>query len=84
VPLTHAPGEAQANFGEALVVIAGVERKAHYLAVDFRTPTTALESRFRRRRRRRFWKATYAPLLTSKPEAPNTAARKYAGLVPQR
>ena len=25
VPLTHAPGEAQADFGEALVVIAGVE-----------------------------------------------------------
>lgn len=34
VPLTHAPGEAQADFGEALVVVAGVERKAHYLAVD--------------------------------------------------
>ena len=34
VPLTHAPGEAQADFGEALVVIAGVERKAHYLAMD--------------------------------------------------
>jgi hypothetical protein len=25
IPLTHAPGEAQADFGEALVVIAGVE-----------------------------------------------------------
>ena len=25
VPLTHAPGDAQADFGEALVVIAGVE-----------------------------------------------------------
>ena len=34
VPLTHAPGEAQADFGEALVVMAGVERKAHYLAMD--------------------------------------------------
>jgi transposase len=34
VPLTHAPGEAQADFGEAVVVIAGVERKAHYLAMD--------------------------------------------------
>jgi transposase len=28
VPLTHAPGEAQADFGEALVVIAGIEQKA--------------------------------------------------------
>jgi transposase len=34
IPLTHAPGEAQADLGEALVVIAGVEQKAHYLAVD--------------------------------------------------
>jgi len=34
IPLTHAPGEAQVDFGEALVVIAGVERKAHYLAMD--------------------------------------------------
>jgi hypothetical protein len=34
VPLTHVPGEAQVDFGEALVVIAGVEQKAHYLAMD--------------------------------------------------
>lgn len=34
VPLEHPPGHAQADFGEALVVIGGVERKAHYLAVD--------------------------------------------------
>jgi transposase len=27
VPLTHAPGEAQADFGEAVVVIAGVEQR---------------------------------------------------------
>ena len=34
VPLAHPPGDAQADFGEALVVIAGVECKAHYLVVD--------------------------------------------------
>jgi hypothetical protein len=34
IPLTHAAGEAQADFCEALVVVAGVEQKAHYLAVD--------------------------------------------------
>ena len=34
IPLAHAPGEAQADFGEALVVVAGVEQKAHYLTVD--------------------------------------------------
>jgi transposase len=34
VPLTHAPGEAQADFGEALVGMAGVEQKAHYFVMD--------------------------------------------------
>jgi transposase len=34
VPLEHPPGDAQADFGEALAVIGGVERKAHYLTVD--------------------------------------------------
>ena len=34
VPLSHAPGEAQADFGEAVVVIAGVECKAHFMAFD--------------------------------------------------
>ncbi len=37
VPLMHPPGEAQADFGEALVVIAGVEQKAHYLAIRGRS-----------------------------------------------
>lgn len=32
VPLVHPPGEAQVDFGEALVVIAGAEQKAHLLA----------------------------------------------------
>ena len=34
VPLTHPPGHAQCDFGEALVVIGGVEQKAHYLVID--------------------------------------------------
>jgi transposase len=34
VPLVHPAGEAQADFGEALAVIGGVECKAHYLVVD--------------------------------------------------
>jgi transposase len=34
VPLMHPAGEAQVDFGEALVVIAGVEHKAHYLVMD--------------------------------------------------
>ena len=34
IPLTHAPGEAQADFGEATVIIAGLEQKAHFMAFD--------------------------------------------------
>lgn len=34
VPLVHGPGEGQADFGEAQVVIAGVEQKAHYFVMD--------------------------------------------------
>jgi transposase len=34
VPLVHPAGEAQVDFGEALVMVAGVEQKAHYLAMD--------------------------------------------------
>ena len=34
VPLSHPPGHAQCEFGEALVVIGGVQRKAHYLILD--------------------------------------------------
>ncbi len=34
VPLAHPPGDAQADFGEAVVVINGVQRKAHFLVVD--------------------------------------------------
>ena len=34
VPLIHPPGHAQADFGEAIGVIGGVERKIHFLAID--------------------------------------------------
>jgi transposase len=34
VPLVHPPGHGQADFGEAQVVIGGVEQTAHFLAVD--------------------------------------------------
>ncbi len=34
VPLVHPPGDAQADFGEALVVVAGVACTAHDLVVD--------------------------------------------------
>ena len=34
VPLSHPPGHAQADFGEALVEIGGVEQKAYFFALD--------------------------------------------------
>ena len=34
VPLSHAPGHAQCDFGEALVIIGGVEQKAHCFVLD--------------------------------------------------
>jgi transposase len=34
VPLSHPPGHGQADFGEAMVVIGGIEQKAHFFAVD--------------------------------------------------
>ena len=34
VPLSHPPGHAQCDYGEARVIIGGVERKAHYFALD--------------------------------------------------
>jgi len=34
VPLVHPPGDAQVDFGEALVVIGGEEQKAHFLCTD--------------------------------------------------
>lgn len=34
IPLSHPAGEAQADFGEALVKIDGVEQKAHFLCMD--------------------------------------------------
>ena len=34
VPLSHAPGHAQCDFGEALVIIGGVQQKAHCLVID--------------------------------------------------
>ena len=34
VPLSHPPGHAQCDFGEALAVIGGVKRKVHFFVLD--------------------------------------------------
>ena len=34
MPLSHPPGYGQADFGEALVIIGGIEQKAYFFALD--------------------------------------------------
>ena len=34
VPIAHPPGHAQADFGEAIVIIGGVEQKAYFFVMD--------------------------------------------------
>lgn len=41
VPLAHPPGHAQADFGEADAVIAGVKRRAHFFAMELPRMSTA-------------------------------------------
>ena len=48
VPLSHAPGHAQVDFGEALGEIGGVVRKLHYFAMSLpQGSTTTPRSRWR-------------------------------------
>ena len=47
------------------MIVGGEERKAHYLAIDCRTRMTASSWRFRRRRQKLSWKATFRPSPTS-------------------
>ena len=42
VPLRHDPGHAQVDFGEALAVIGGEERKIHFFAMDLPHSDTCL------------------------------------------
>ena len=41
MPLAHPPGHAQADFGEADAVIAGVKRRAHFFAMELPRMSTA-------------------------------------------
>ena len=79
VPLAHPPGDAQADFGEALVVIGGVEQKAHFLCVDLPHSDDASWWRSRPRTRRRsggaqpgvrlLWAACRGPCCTTTPRS---------------
>ena len=55
VPLSHPPGHAQADFGEADAIIAGVKYRAHFFVM------TASLRPTRRRRRRPGWTGTTEP-----------------------
>ena len=61
VPLSHPPGHAQCDFGEALVVIGGVERKAHCFVITCPTAMGASSRPTRRRTPRHSWTATSRP-----------------------
>jgi hypothetical protein len=57
VPLGHGPGEAQADFGEAVVVIARLEQTARFMVFDLpHSETTALDSSLIPRRDVRGWR----------------------------
>lgn len=49
VPLAHPPGHGQADFGEAMVVIDGVERNAHFFELDLPNSDSCYVRAVRRR-----------------------------------
>ena len=65
VPLSHSPGHAQADFGEAMAVIGGALRKIHFLASTFPTVMVALLRPIRRRRPKHSAMATTRRLPSS-------------------
>jgi transposase len=48
VPLVHPPGHAQADFGEAIGIIGGVERKIHFFAFDLPQSDAGFQPTWRR------------------------------------
>ena len=53
VPLSHSPGHAQCDFGEARVIIGGVERKAHCFHLDVIQDKAPVDEIYERPTRRR-------------------------------
>jgi transposase len=53
VPLVHPPGDAQVDFGEALVAVGGEEQKAHFLCMDLPQSDDCFVRAFPARRTRR-------------------------------
>ena len=53
VPLTHPPGHAQCDFGQARAVIGGVEQAIHYFALDLAHSDGCFVKAYRRKPPRR-------------------------------
>jgi len=60
VPLTHAPGE-HSDFGEALVIVGGVEQRRITWRSTCRTPTNCFVMAFPAETTEAFWRATFRP-----------------------
>jgi hypothetical protein len=61
VPLSHAPGEAQAHFGEVVAIVAGLEQTVHFMVFDLPTAMIVLCRDFPPKRPRHFSKVTCGP-----------------------
>ena len=61
VPLSHPPGHAQCDFGEALVVIGGVERKAHCFVIDLPHSDGCFVKAYPAETTRPSWTGTFPP-----------------------
>ena len=65
VPLAHPPGHAEADFGEADAIIAGVMHRAHFFVMTLPHSDACFVRPPRRRRRRLGWTGTMRPLPSS-------------------
>ena len=78
VPLSHPPGHAQCDFGEALVVIGGVEQKAHCFVKAYPTATAASSRPTRPRPPRPSWTdmSQHLPSWAGSPGASSRGCRQ--------
>jgi len=65
VPLSHRPGHAQADFGEADGYIGGKKVRLHYYCMDLHTRTAVSSRRIRPKRRKLFAMAMWRHSISS-------------------
>ena len=76
VPLSHPPGHAQCDFGEALVVIGGVERKAHCFVLDLPHSDGCFVKAYPAETTEASWTAMYSAFVPGR-SAPEHPLRQY-------